>query len=62
MTQEKILELLLLSHIETDFYHDVNDHITLYRKRYNHKEIRKRYIALMEEFLSPYVIDNNSKE
>lgn len=56
MIQEKMSELLLLSHVLNNYYRDVKDRIRLNGKEYKYDEIYERYKVLMEEFLSPYVI------
>lgn len=62
MILEKMSELLLLSHILNNYYRDVKDRIRLNGKDYDYNKIYGRYKVLMEEFLSPYVIDNDSRE
>lgn len=62
MIEEKMSELLLLSHVLKDYFCDVRNRIRLNGKEYDWDKIYERYKVLMEEFLSPYVIDNNSKE
>lgn len=63
MIQERMLELLLLSNVLNNYFCDRRTKvIKLNGKEYDYDKIYKRYRILMEEFLSPYVIDKNSKE
>lgn len=64
MILEKMSELLLLSHVLRDYYCDIRNRkiIRLNGKEYDYDKIYERYKVLMEEFLSPYVIDNDSRE
>lgn len=64
MKIEKILELLLLSHVLENYFLDRRTNtIQIDDKEYcNYDEIHNRYKVLMKEFLSPYVINKDSKE
>lgn len=63
MILEKMSELLLLSHVLNDYFrNDVRHRLRLNGKEYDYNKIYERYKVLMEEFLSPYVIDNDSRE
>lgn len=63
MIIEKMSELLLLSHVLNNYFCDRKTNvIKIEEKYYSYDKIYERYKVLMKEFLSPYVIDNNSKE
>lgn len=63
MIQEKMLELLLLNEVLSEYYYNyARNRIRLNGKEYDRDKLCERYNTLMEEFLSPYVIDNDSKE
>lgn len=57
-----MLELLLLNHVLKSFCYNPNHTITISGKVYDYDKIYKRYLILMDKFLSPYVINNDSKE
>lgn len=58
-----MLELLLLSYVlDTYFYDRRTNVIRLDGEEYSYDKIYERYKVLMREFLSPYVINNSSKE
>lgn len=63
MINEKMLELLLLADI-IDTYLDnaLMDTIEIEGAYCDFKKILSRYRTLLREFISPYVIDNDSKE
>lgn len=63
MIQEKMSELLLLSHVLDNYFcNRETNMIKIGEKYYNYDKIYERYKVLMKEFLSPYVINNDSKE
>lgn len=53
MTNERMLELTILSKIQTITH--ING------KPIDRVKLHNRYFELMEEFLNPYVIDNTEK-
>lgn len=58
-----MLELLLLSYVlDTYLYDRRTNVIRLDGEEYSYDKIYERYKVLMKEFLSPYVINNSSKE
>lgn len=63
MNKEKLLELLLLSHVLNNYFCDRKTNtIKLEEKEYDYNKIYRKYKVLMGEFLSPYVIIKDSKE
>lgn len=57
-----MLELLLLNHILKAFYYNSDHTVTVGDKVYDYDKVYKRYLILIDKFLSPYVINNDSKE
>lgn len=57
-----MLELLLLNHVLKAFYYNSDHTVTVGDKVYDYDKVYKRYLILMDKFLSPYVINNDSKE
>lgn len=63
MTVERMLELLLLGDIIDTYKCYKHDGVTnIEGKNCDNDEILNRYTTLLQEFISPYVIDKNSKE
>lgn len=65
MINEKMLELLVLTnifeHSQLSIYD--TDQILIYNdKRYNYNKLSYRLQELEDEFLSPYIINSDSKE
>ena len=63
MIAERMVELLLLGDI-IDTYNCCNSGrvASIEGKDYDSIKVLNRYSILLQEFLSPYVIDKNSKE
>lgn len=57
-----MLELLLLGDILDTYNDKSNGIIKIEGIKCDYTEIINRYQTLINEFISPYVIDNNSKE
>lgn len=57
-----MLELLLLSNVLDTYFCDRKTNVIRLDGEYSYDKIYERYKVLMKEFLSPYVINNSSKE
>lgn len=61
MIKERMLELLSLAHI-LDNWGTSGKNIIIEGKEYSWIKIYDKYIMLVKELISPYVIDKDSKE
>ena len=63
MINERMLELLLLGDIIDTYKCYKRGGVTnIEGQNYNNDEILNRYTTLLQEFISPYVINKDSKE